>query len=202
MKDAPMDSIGKPVPGCEIKIDSKTEEILMKSPYMMKGYYKDQEMTDKVLKDGWLHSGDKGTIDKDGFVRVIGRVSDAFKTSKGKFITPNPIEEKIEKNDLIEQVCIAGLGNPQPMAMVNLSELAQEMTKEEIEESLLNTLTELNKDLANYERVSTIIIDSKTWNTENALLTPTLKVRRGEIDKQFRANFLNWHESKNQILWL
>jgi len=152
----------------------------MKSPYMMKGYYKDDELTQKVLKNGWLHSGDKGSFDENGFLKIIGRVSDAFKTSKGKFITPNPLEENIEKNVLVEQVCIAGLGIPQPIAIINLSEVAQSSaTKEEIESSLEETLTTLNKDLANYTKVSTIIIDQNTWNTENALLTPTLKIRRG-----------------------
>ncbi len=202
MRDAPKDSVGKPVPGCEVKIDPKTKEVLMKSPYMMKGYYKDPELTAKVLKNGWLHSGDKGSFDENGFLKIIGRVSDAFKTSKGKYITPNPLEEKIEKNELIEQVCIAGLGIPQPIAIVNLSEVAQSVPKEEIESSLDNTLVSLNEDLANYTRVSTIIVDSKIWNTENALLTPTLKIRRGEIDNQFGEHFLNWHNDKKNVIWI
>ncbi|MBQ4818995.1 AMP-binding protein [Aquimarina sp. MMG016] len=202
MKDAPTDSVGKPVPGCEVKIDPKTGEVLMKSPYMMTGYYKDPDLTGKVLKDGWLHSGDKGTYDENGFLKIIGRVSDAFKTSKGKYITPNPLEEKIEKNELIEQVCIAGLGIPQPIAIVNLSEVAQSAKKEEIESSLENTLVSLNRSLANYTRVSTIIVDSKVWNTENALLTPTLKIRRGEIDNQFGKHFLDWHNDEKNVIWL
>ncbi|MEW7289243.1 AMP-binding protein [Aquimarina sp. 2304DJ70-9] len=202
MRDAPKDSVGKPVPGCEVKIDPKTKEVLMKSPYMMKGYYKDPDLTAKVLKNGWLHSGDKGSFDENGFLKIIGRVSDAFKTSKGKYITPNPLEEKIEKNELIEQVCIAGLGIPQPIAIVNLSEVAQSVPKEEIESSLDNTLVSLNEDLANYTRVSTIIVDSKIWNTENALLTPTLKIRRGEIDNQFGENFLDWHNDKKNVIWI
>ncbi|GAA4276605.1 AMP-binding protein [Aquimarina mytili] len=202
MKDAPKDSVGKPVPGCEVKIDPDSKEVLMKSPYMMKGYYKDPDLTSKVLKNGWLHSGDKGSFDENGFLKIIGRVSDAFKTSKGKYITPNPLEEKIEKNELIEQVCIAGLGIPQPIAIVNLSEVAQSVTKEEIESSLDNTLVTLNGDLANYTRVSTIVVDSKTWNTENALLTPTLKIRRGEIDNQFGKHFLDWHNDKKNVIWI
>lgn len=202
MKDAPKDSVGKVVPGCEVKIDPKTSEVLMKSPYMMTGYYKDPELTAKVLKDGWLHSGDKGSFDENGFLKIVGRVSDAFKTSKGKFITPNPLEENIEKNVLVEQVCIAGLGIPQPIAIINLSEVAQSTPKEEVESSLINTLDSLNKDLANYTKVSTIIIDRKIWNTENALLTPTLKIRRGEIDMQFGEHFLDWHNRKENIIWL
>ncbi len=202
MQNAPKDSVGKPVPGCEVKIDPHTKEVLMKSPYMMKGYYKDPDLTAKVLKNEWLHSGDKGSFDENGFLKIIGRVSDAFKTSKGKYITPNPLEEKIEKNELVEQVCIAGLGIPQPIAIVNLSEVAESVTKEEIESSLDNTLVSLNQDLANYTRVSTIIVDSKIWNTENALLTPTLKIRRGEIDSQFGKHFLDWHNDKKNVIWI
>jgi len=202
MRDAPKDSVGKPVPGCEIKIDVKTQEVLMKSPYMMKGYYKDPELTARVLKNGWLSSGDKGALDENGFLKIIGRVSDAFKTSKGKFITPNPLEEIIEKNVLVEQVCIAGLGIPQPIAIINLSEVGQSSPKEEIASSLVKTLDLLNKDLANYTRVSTIVIDKITWNTDNALLTPTLKIRRGAIDDQYGQNFQNWHDSEENIIWL
>ncbi len=201
MLNAPKDSVGKPIPGCEVKVDPETGEVLMKSPYMMKGYYKDEELTQKVLKNGWLHSGDRGLFDENGFLKIIGRVSDAFKTSKGKFITPNPLEEKIEKNVLIEQVCIAGLGIPQPIAIVNLSEVAMTASKEEIEDSLLSTLSSLNKDLANYTRVSTVVIDKNTWNTENAFLTPTLKIRRGEIDEQYSQYFQDWHQRTENIIW-
>lgn len=202
MKDAPYDSVGKPIPTCEIKIDPETSEVLMKTPYMMKGYYKDPELTAKVLQDGWLKSGDKGNLDDQGYLRIVGRVSDAFKTSKGKFIIPNPLEEKIEKNELVEQVCVVGLGIPQPIAILNLSEVAQSRPKEEIETSISDTLTVLNKDLANYTKISTIIIDNKIWNTENKLLTPTLKIRRGEIDHQFSPHFQDWFEDKNEVIWL
>jgi len=202
MHNAPVDSVGKPVPGCEIKIDPQTKEVLMKSPYMMIGYYNDKILTSKVLNNGWLNSGDKGFIDDQGFLKIIGRVSDAFKTSKGKYIMPNPLEEHIENNELIEQVCVTGLGIPQPIAIVNLSEMAKERSQKEVEYSLDNTLISLNKGLANYQRVSTIIIDNKIWNTENAILTPTLKIRRSEIDNQLGHHFIGWHEDKNKIIWL
>ena len=89
---APADSVGRAIPAGEVKIHAETSEILMKTPYMMKGYYKDPEKTAEVLIDGWMHSGDRGTIDENGFVRVIGRVKDAFKTSKGSYVTPNPMD--------------------------------------------------------------------------------------------------------------
>ncbi|MEM6965651.1 MAG: AMP-binding protein [Bacteroidota bacterium] len=202
MKNAPSDSVGKVVPGAEIKIDPETNEVLMKTPYMMTGYYNEPELTAKVLKDGWLHSGDKGTVDANGFVRIIGRVSDAFKTSKGKFVSPNPIEEALAKNEVIEQVCIAGLGIPQPIALVNLSEIGQAMSKEEVENALVGTLSHVNAKLANYQRVSTCIVDQNTWSPENALLTPTLKVRRGELDTQYAQRYADWHNDQKGVIWI
>lgn len=130
MRNAPTDSVGKPVPGFEVKIDPQTKEVLMRSPFMMRGYYKDPELTARVLKNDWLHNGDKGSVDEQGFLNIIGRVSDAFKTSKGKYITPNPMEERIEKNVLVEQICVAGLGLPQPVAVINLSEVGLTTAKE------------------------------------------------------------------------
>lgn len=201
MLDAPLDSVGKAAPRCEIKIDDSTGELLLKSPYMMLGYYQDPALTEKVFQNGWLRSGDRGTMDQEGFIRVIGRVSDAFKTSKGKFIAPSPIEEQIEQSELIEQVCVAGLGLPQPIALVNLSEIGRGLPPDSVERSLSKTLEALNRDLANYQKVSTIVIDQQVWDTENAILTPTMKIRRGEIDRQYGAHYLNWHEHPNSILW-
>ena len=200
--DCPLDTVGKVVPGCEVKIDPDSGEVLMRSPYMMEGYYKAPELTAKVLKDGWLHSGDQGTLDDEGYLRIIGRVSDAFKTSKGKFVTPNPMEETLGDTELIEQVCVAGLGIPQPIALVNLSEVAGSRDKDAIEEVLMGKLQEVNSRVANFEKVSTLVIDQETWTPENELITPTLKIRRQALNKKHGEHFLNWHNSKDTIIWL
>ncbi|MEE9374239.1 MAG: AMP-binding protein [Saprospiraceae bacterium] len=200
--DTPQDSVGKAIPLGEVRIDEKTGEILMKTPYIMTGYYKDPKKTAEVLRDGWMHSGDKGTIDAQGYVRVIGRVKDAFKSAKGEFITPNPMEEVLAKNDFIEQCCVVGLGMPQPLALVNLSEIGQTADKKVVEESFRNGMKVLNKTLASYTQISTIVIDQKTWSIENELLTPTLKVKRGKLDENYLKNYLNWHENKNDVIWV
>lgn len=201
MSDCPPDSVGKAIPGGEVKIDPDTQEILMKTPYMMTGYYKDPELTAEVLVDGWMHSGDRGTMDDKGFVRVIGRVKDAFKTSKGSFITPNPMEEILISNEHIEQVCVVGLGIPQPIAVVNLSETGMECDKAEVENSILATLDKLNAKQENYSKVTTVVINKEQWSQDNDLLTPTLKVRRGKIDDTFSSNYLNWHEDDAKVIW-
>ncbi len=201
MHDCPADSVGKAIPAGEVKIDPETGEVLMKTPYVMTGYYKDPELTAQVIRDGWLHSGDKGTKDEQGYVRITGRVKDAFKSSKGKFITPNPMEEVLAENDFVEQVCVAGLGCPQPLALLNLSEIGKKESNEIVEESLRQSLEKLNKGLASYEKVSTMVIDKQIWSQDNEILTPTLKVRRGKLDEIYGQNYIEWHQAPNQIIW-
>ena len=199
--DAPQDSVGKARPFAEIKIHDETDEVLLKTPYMMMGYYKNPEKTAEVLVDGWMHSGDRGTIDENGYLRIIGRVKDAFKTSKGSYVTPNPLEEVLMKNDYIEQICVAGLGIPQPIALVNLSEIGQAADRAEVEAALLESVQQLNSQRAPFERISTVIIQEEAWSEENRCLTPTLKVKRGTLDDKFGKQYLGWHEAKEYIIW-
>lgn len=199
--NSPKDSVGKAIPFGEVKIHSETGEILMKSPYMMTGYYKNPEKTAEVLIDGWMHSGDRGTIDENGYVRVVGRVKDAFKTSKGSYVTPNPMEEVLMKNDYIEQVCVAGLGIPQPIALVNLSEVGLAAEKADMETAFIESLQKVNSDRAKFEQISTIIVQKEIWSEDNGLLTPTLKVKRGKIDDRYLENYLEWHEAPKEVIW-
>lgn len=201
MRDAPLDTVGKAIPGGEVRIDGNSGEVLMKSPYMMTGYYKNQEKTDEVLQDGWLQSGDRGTMDNQGYLRIVGRVKDAFKTSKGSYVTPNPLEEVLAKNDYVEQVCVVGLGIPQPIALYNLSEIGQKADKSEVEDAIIASIAELNETRAKYEHISTAIIQSEAWTMDNEFLTPTLKVKRFNLDKAYGEQYLNWHEDTNRVLW-
>jgi len=201
MRDAPMDCVGKAIPGGEVRIDGNTDEVLMKSPYMMTSYYKNPEKTAEVLKDGWLHSGDRGKMDNHGFLRIIGRVKDAFKTSKGSYVTPNPMEEVLAKNDYVEQVCVVGLGIPQPIALYNLSEIGQKADKSTVEESITSTIAALNETRAKYEHISTAVIQSEAWTMDNEFLTPTLKVKRFNLDNVFGEQYLGWHESDEKVIW-
>ena len=199
--DAPSDSVGTAVPYCEVKIDSDSQEILMKAPYQMKGYYKNPEKTGEVLKDGWIHSGDRGTIDQNGYVRVIGRVKDAFKTSKGQFIVPNPIEEQLAANEYIEQVCVVGLGCSQPLALVNLSPGASTLKREQLEETLRASVVKANQSLARYQQISTLVVDQTAWTEHNRMVTPTLKVRRTELDQRYGQFYEQWHQQIGDIIW-
>lgn len=202
MTDAPPDSVGKAIPFGEVKIDPETQEILMKSPYSMTAYYKNPEKTAEVLKDGWIYSGDRGTIDHEGYVKVIGRVKDAFKTSKGSYVTPNPMEEVISQNEFVEQCCVVGLGIPQPICMVNLSEIGQKCDENLIAQSIMSQVNALNDTLANYSRISTVVINREEWSEANQLLTPTLKVKRGSIDDRYGKQYLEWHEANDKVIWI
>ncbi len=199
--DSPSDSVGKAIPGAEVRIDDESGEIMMSTPYMMAGYYKNPEKTAEVLSDGWLHSGDVGEIDDKGFLRVTGRVKDAFKTSKGSFVTPNPLEEAIAANEFVEQVCVVGLGIPQPIALVNLGEAAQGHSETEIAESLVTTVKALNQTRAKFENISTLVVQKDAWTDQNGYLTPTLKVKRAELDKSFGQQYLEWHEANDNVIW-
>lgn len=201
MLDAPMDSVGKAIPGGAVKIDPDSGEILMNSPYMMMGYYKNPEKTADVLKDGWLRSGDRGTIDDQGFVRVIGRVKDAFKTAKGSYVTPNPLEEVLAKNDYVEQVCVVGLGMPQPLALFNLSPAGLKAESSDVEASLAESIELLNATRAKFERISTAVIQNEAWSTENDCLTPTMKVKRFTLDDKFSRQYQAWHDAPLTVIW-
>lgn len=194
-------TVGMPVPGAKAKIDPETGEILMNVPWLMTGYYKEPELTAEVIKDGWLHSGDKGKFNSEGFLKVVGRVKDAFKTSKGEFVTPNHIEENFAKDECIEQVCVVGLGIPQPLAMVNLSEIGVGMEKIQLEKRFSDMLSQINAKLAGHEKVSTIIVANDMWSEQNKLLTPTMKVRRQAINDFYGGQFLDWHSDERNVIW-
>ena len=194
-------TVGRLVANCECRIDPDTKEILMKTPWTMKEYYKDPDLTAATIQDGWLHSGDKGTIDADNFVQVIGRVKDAFKTAKGKFIVPTLIEDKFSGCKYIEQICVAGNGANQPIALVNLSESARSQPKDDIKKELTAELDKVNKSLESHERLSSIVITKDLWTDENKLLTPTLKIKRGSIDDQYSTCYGEWCDHKECIIW-
>ncbi len=194
-------TVGRPVSNAEGRIHPDTGEILMKMPWMMKGYYKEPELTAEVLVDDWLHTGDKGTLDEDGYFKIVGRVKDAFKTSKGKFIVPTELENHFSDNDFIEQICVAGLGIAQPVALINLSEIALGLQPEQVTSQLEIHLKEINSNLHGHERISTVIIAKEAWSPDNNMLTPTLKIRRGAIDECYMPKYEPWHEDKRSIIW-
>ena len=196
-----MDSVGKPQSRVEVKIDNSNGEILMRGPFLMDGYYKRKELTDQTLRGGWLHTGDKGFIDKDSYLHITGRVVDSFKTSKGKYIEPLTLEYYFGDIKELEEVCVAGLGMSQPLCLGQLSDIGREMPKEELTNMLTEKFNEINRDLENYKKMSTLIIVKDKWTEENNAIGPTLKIKRGTIDKMYSSNYESWEEDKSNVIW-
>ena len=193
-------SVGQAHDGCEVRIAEGTDEILVKSNFVMKGYYKDPEKTAETIRDGWLHTGDQGRLDSDGFLYITGRVKDTFKTEKGEFIIPAEIEDKFGGCAEIEQMCVLGLGLSQPVLMVSLTEAAEKEDNSKIEQTLEQVLKDANNDLSGYKKISTIIITKEPFSIDNDTLTPTMKVKRPQIHKQFKDRLLGWQDDANKVI--
>ncbi|MEM6342750.1 MAG: AMP-binding protein [Bacteroidota bacterium] len=184
---------GKTMAGVEMKITDE-DEICVKSDANMIEYYKEPEKTAATLRDGWLHTGDCGELTPEGFLKITGRVKDIFKTSKAKYVAPNPIEMKLAKNEYIEQVCVVGTGIPQPIALVVLTEDGRKRDNDDLVESLSETLQEVNPTLEHHETLRRIVVVKDEWATETGQLTPTLKIKRNAIDKQYAGRYEEWYE--------
>ena len=191
-------TVGKAMPNTEVKI-THMGEIIMKNGCIMEGYFKDEEKTNKVLKNGFLHTGDKGTIDKDGFLKITGRIKDIFKTSKGKYVSPNLIEMKLSKNKNIEQICVVGENLTQPLALIILSEGIE--LSEEIKGSFKDLLKKINSELEKHEKIDKIIILKDNWTIENEILTPTMKIKRNVVENKYKENYNKWVKDENEIIF-
>ena len=180
-------TIGNPPDGTEIKL-SDEGEILIRTPGLFTEYYKQPELTREVMtEDGFFHTGDRAVWDESvQAYRITGRVKDIFKSAKGKYVTPVPIESRLSGNPLLEQICVMGSGLPAPLAVVVLSETAKYISKEDIRASLEETLDKVNAALESHEKMSNIVIVDDEWTIENELLTPTLKLKRGDLEDKYK----------------
>jgi long-subunit acyl-CoA synthetase (AMP-forming) len=192
--------VGTALPGVEIKT-SDQDEILVKSKANMDGYFKDPDLTSQVLKDGFLHTGDIGEIDPQGYLKLTGRVKELFKTSKGKYIAPSPIELQISKSPWIDQVNVTGVGLPQPIALILLSAPGKELGKESITQKLSEFLIKINQIVEPYERLKKFVILDQEWTVENSFLTPTMKIKRSVIEKEYGPFFEKWFHSEEIVLF-
>ena len=194
-------TVGQPQKGVELKIDQETGEILMKGPFIMKGYYKNDELTNTTLRGGWLHTGDKGFLDEDNYLHITGRVADSFKTSKGEYIEPLTLEQHFVNINEIEEVCVVGLGIAQPLCLIQLSEIGKNTSTEVISKMLTDRLSEVNSDLVNYKKISTLIIVKDEWTQQNGIVGPTQKLKRGAIEDKYSKDYLNWHNSNEEVIF-
>ena len=195
-------TVGKVYPGQEIKLMPGTQEICTRSAWNMIGYYKEPQMTAETIdSDGWIHTGDVGELDDEGYLTITGRVKEMYKTSKGEYVAPAQIEVGFANNSFIEQICVAGNNLPQPIALVVLSDFTKTSEKQKINESLEATLKGLNPTLKPYEKVQRIVIMKDPWTVDNNKLTPTMKIKRGNIEKEFASQLEPWYNTKETVVW-
>lgn len=194
-------SVGKIYETCQTRIDPETKEIQMKAGYNSWGYYKEEQLTQELFVDGWLKTGDMGEIDSDGFLSIIGRVKDNFKTAKGQYVSPAPIENKLSVDPHIEQCCVIGINLPQPIALIVLSLEGKKIETSTLIGHLEALVKNTNPHFKKYEHLSKMIVLKEDWTIENNCITPTLKIKRPIIEKKYLASFETWNNQTATIIF-
>ncbi len=200
-------TVGLPYDGVQSRLDPVTSEIQMKAPCLMLGYYREPELSRETLTaDGWLKTGDKGALDAEGNLKITGRVKDLFKTSKGKYVAPAPIEDKLVMHGSVEAVCVTGanLGQPLALAMLNPDgvKLAQSAEgRAELEASMGAHLQAINATLDPHEQLDCVVLMADPWTVENDIITPTFKVKRNRIEDLFAKNYDKWVGMRKKVVW-
>ncbi|WP_279504489.1 AMP-binding protein [Aeromonas veronii] len=193
-------TVGKAGIGVTIKI-SDEGEILCRCEGMMLGYYKDPEHSAEAIDaEGWLHTGDMGKLDKEGYLTITGRMKDVFKTAKGKYVAPVPIEGLLGQEPIIEQLCVIGYGMPQPIALVQLAESAMKGNREEVNARLEAARVRVNDQLESHAKIRGILVVKTPWNIENGVLTPTMKIKRHLLEQKYAQVGDSWPSSQ-VVVW-
>jgi long-chain acyl-CoA synthetase len=199
--------VGGPMPGVQVRL-SEEGEILIKSPGQMVGYYKRPDLDAEVFtEDRFFRTGDKGERRADGVLKLTGRVKELFKTAKGKYVAPAPIENKFNANPLIEMTMVSGVGQVSAYAMVVLAEnirpkVGDPAVRAEVEKELTGLLKSINAGLADYEKLQMVVIAPEPWSIENGLLTPTMKIRRNRIETSVESQVEAWYSKSGKVLWV
>jgi long-chain acyl-CoA synthetase len=200
-------TVGLPYDGIQCRLDPSNGEIQMKSDGLMLGYYKEPEQTKAAFTDdGWLKTGDKGALDAEGNLKITGRVKDLFKTSKGKYVAPAPIEDRLVMHAYIEACAVTGanLGQPLGIAMLNLDGITRAKSAEgrkEIETSLSEHLKTINEKLDPHEQLDCVVVVTEPWSVDNGFITPTFKVKRNRIEEVYGPNYEGWVGSRKKVIW-
>jgi long-chain acyl-CoA synthetase len=199
--------VGVPLAGVKVRI-SDEGEILIKSPGAMTGYYKRPDLTAEAFtEDGFFRTGDRGERRKDGLLKITGRVKELFKTAKGKYVAPAPIENMINAHPMVELTLVSGVGQVAAYAMVVLAEdlrpkVKDAAVKAKVESELTQLLKDVNKQLADYEKLQMIVVAPEPWSVENGYLTPTMKIRRARIEAAVEPQLDSWYGKKGAVHWV
>lgn len=200
-------TVGPAYEGVETRIDPQSGELQMRSPALMLGYYKEPRLTeDAFTPDGWLRTGDKAAIEDSGCLRITGRVKDLFKTSKGKYVAPAPIEDRLVMHPTVEACMVAGANLGQPLGIVMLSPDAALRTGTEADrQQLMAQLTEhldnINARLDPHEQLDCLVVVKNAWTVDNGFITPTFKVKRNRVEEVYGAHFEEWVARRSKIVF-
>jgi long-chain acyl-CoA synthetase len=198
--------VGGPLEGVETRL-SPTGELLVRSPMNMLGYFGDPKGTREAFgDDGFFKTGDLVELDPSGQLKIIGRTKEQFKTSKGKYVAPAPIESRLMEHPSVEACCLMGEGLPSPFAVVLLSdairqECADPEARKRIEDNLLARMEEVNGELDPFARLSMLVIADGPWSIANGMMTPTLKIRRGVLESRYAQLVADWKSQNRTVVW-
>lgn len=198
--------IGRALPHCEMRI-SNDGEVLTRGPAHMQGYFKDAERTREAhTEDGWLRTGDMGEIDEEGRLRIVGRAKEQFKISKGKYVAPSPIENRLAAFPRIEACMVAGASFAQPFALAMLpmgqwEALRDADERAEFTKALAAHLAQVNEQLDPHERLDFVAVVPEQWTVEDGFLTATLKLKRNALENHYAESFARWLAAATPVVW-
>jgi long-subunit acyl-CoA synthetase (AMP-forming) len=198
--------VGPPMVGVQVRL-SDEGEVLIKSPAACSGYYKQPELTqESFTEDGFFRTGDLGERQASGMLKITGRAKELFKTAKGKYVAPAPIENLINAHPMIEMSMVSGVGQPSAYAIVVLAEnlrprQADPALRAQVEAELSTLLKSVNAEVADYEHLRMIVVAGDAWSIENGMLTPTMKIRRARIEKAVGDEVERWFGARGAVIW-
>ncbi|MEH0388089.1 AMP-binding protein [Vibrio mimicus] len=192
-------TVGNAGPGIELKI-AGDEEIMVRSKGLFAGYYKNDAATAESFDNqGWLHTGDIGSIDSDGYLTIQGRKKDTFKTAKGKFVAPVPIEKKLFEYSRVEMMCLIGSGLPAPILLA-IPHNFPNFDRARYERTTQKVIARINSELESHEQIKGVLMIKEPWSIDNGILTPTLKIKRHVLEKKYHDTGQNWPKSQ-LVVW-
>jgi len=198
--------VGMPLPGVQVRL-SDQGEILIRSPGQFSGYYKRPDLNAQAFtEDGFFRTGDMGERDAAGLLKVTGRVKEIFKTAKGEYVAPAPIENKLNLHPMVELSLVSGVGQQAAYAMVVLAEelrprLADAGVRAQVQGELARLLEEVNRELPSHQRLRMIVVANEPWSIENGFLTPTMKIRRNRIESAVAFAVEHWYATGATVHW-
>jgi long-subunit acyl-CoA synthetase (AMP-forming) len=198
--------VGVPLEGVQVRL-SPQGEILIKSPAQFSGYYKQPELTaESFTEDGFFRTGDRGERRPDGLLKITGRTKELFKTAKGKYVAPAPIENLINAHPMVEMSLVSGVGQPAAYGIVVLGEdlrprLGDAALRAEVEREMARLLDRVNGQLPDYEKLQLLVVEREPWSIESGTLTPTMKVKRARIEGNVAPRVEAWYASGQKVVW-